>query len=131
MGDRKDQIRKFQNFSNAMMIGTSTVSSLISSIQFLDEIGLQWNWTGSPVGNFQVLVSADFDPNENIAGNWIPILFTYYTGSALVTSTQIPTTMGSPYYIDLPLLSAPYIQVTYTNTSGSGTLNGFLTAKAI
>jgi hypothetical protein len=113
------------------MSGTSTITSLITSIQFLDDIGLELVWSGNPVGNFQVLVSADYDPNENITGNWVPILFTYWTGSAFVTDYNIPTDMGSPYYIDMSLLSAPFIKVTYTNTTGSGTLNGFLTAKAI
>lgn len=131
MSDRHNQIRKCQNFTNAVMSGTSTVTSLTTSIQFLDDIGLEWVWSGSPVGNFQVLISADYDPNENIAGNWVPLLFTYWNGASFVTSYNLPTSLGSPYYIDLALLSAPYIQVTYTNTSGSGTLNGFLTAKAL
>jgi hypothetical protein len=129
MSDRHNQIRKTQNFTNASM--STSPTSLITSIQFLDNIGLEWIWSGSPVGNFQVQVSADYDPNESIAGNWIPILFTYYNGSAFVTSYDIPTTMLSPYYLDLSPLSAPWIKVVYTNTSGSGTLNGFLTAKAL
>lgn len=129
MSDRHNQIKKTQTFTNAVM--SSSPSSLITSIQFLDNIGYQLEWTGSPVGNFQVLISADYDPNQDIAGQWIPLLFTYYNGSAFITSYDIPTSMGSPYYIDLSFLSAPYLQVTYTNTSGSGTLNGFLTAKAL
>jgi hypothetical protein len=131
MSDRHDQIRKAQTITNGVMAGTSTISSLITSIQFLDNIGLEFVWSGSPVGNFQVLISADYDPNQNIAGNWVPLLFTYWNGSSFVTSYLLPTSLGSPYYLDLALLSAPWIQVTYTNISGSGTLNTFLTAKAI
>jgi hypothetical protein len=129
MSDRHNQIRKYQNFDNAVMSGSP--ASLISSIQFLDNIGIELIWSGSPIGNFQVLISADHDPNENIVGNWVPLLFTYWNGSSFVTSYLLPTTLASPYYIDLALLSAPYIQVTYANNSGSGILNGFLTAKAI
>lgn len=131
MGDRHNQIRKTQTITNGSMIGTSTLTSLITNIQFLDNIGLEWIWSGTPVGNFQVLVSADYDPNENIAGNWVPLLFTYWNGSSFVTSYLIPTSLLSPYYLDLALLSAPWMQITYTNTSGSGTLNTFLTAKAV
>jgi hypothetical protein len=114
------------------MSGTSTITSTPpSNIQFLDDIGIQLNWSGSPVGNFQIQVSADYDPNEGIAGAWIPILFTYWNGASFITDINVPTTMGSPYYFDLTLLSAPYLQVVYTNTSGMGTLNGFITAKAL
>jgi hypothetical protein len=132
MGDRHNQIRKYQFFTNASMSGTSTITSTPpSNIQFLDDIGIQLNWSGSPVGNFQIQVSADYDPNEGIAGAWVPILFTYWNGASFITDINVPTTMGSPYYFDLTLLSAPYLQVVYTNTSGMGTLNGFITAKAL
>jgi hypothetical protein len=128
---RHDQIRKFQNFTGGSMTGTSVITSIQSSIQFVDDIGIELVWTGSPVGNFQVQVSADYDPNQEIAGSWIPLLFTYWNGTLFVTSYSIPTSLASPYYIDIPLTSAPWIRVQYTNTSGTGTLNSFLTAKAV
>lgn len=128
---RHNQIKKFPNIVNGVMSGTSMIPSVISSVQFLDNIGLQFVWSGSPVGNFSVLISADYDPVTNNAGNWIPIILTFWNGSGFTTSAQIPTGLGSPYYLDLSLLSAPWIQVQYTNISGSGTLNAFLTAKAI
>lgn len=131
MSDRHNQIRKFQNFTNASMSGTNVIFSLTSSIQFVDNIGLEWVWSGSPVGTFQVQTSADYDPNVEIAGNWVPFLFTYWNGAAFVTSYDIPTSLASPYYLDLELTSAPWIRVQYTNASSSGTLNGFLTAKAV
>lgn len=129
MGDRHNQIRKAHTLTQGVM--SSSPTSDITNIQFLDNIGLEWVWSGSPVGNFQVQISADYDPNEKVAGNWVPLLFTYWNGSAFVTDYNIPTTMGSPYYIDLTLLSAPWLKVIYSNTSGSGTLNEFLTAKAL
>jgi hypothetical protein len=129
MGDRHNQIRKTQTMTNGVM--SSSPTSLITSIQFLDDIGLQLQWSGSPVGNFEVQISADYDPNQDIAGTWVPIVFTYWNGTSFVTSQDVPTTMGSPYYFDLDLLSAPYLKVVYNNTSGTGTLNIFLTAKAL
>lgn len=131
MSSRKDQIRKFQNFTNASMTGTSVLTSITSSVQFLDNIGLQWQWSGSPVGNFQVQTSIDYDPNEDIAGTWPPLLFTYWDGAAFVTSYNVPTSLGSPFYLDIDVTSIPWLRVVYTNSSSSGTLNGFLTAKAI
>lgn len=117
------------------MTGTAAITSPVTNIAYLDDIGIQFNWTGSPVGGFQVQVSADYaqDNNGNVtnAGNWVPLTFTYFNGTSNVTATSIPTSVGSPIYIDLALLSAPWIRAVYTNVSGSGTLNAFITAKAI
>lgn len=128
---RHDQIRKFQNFTNTLMSGTNVITSLQSSVEFVDNVGLELVWTGTPVGNFQVQVSADYAPNEKIAGNWVPLLFTYWNGTVFVTSYNIPTALLSPYYIDITLTSAPWVRVQYTNISGTGTLNSYLTAKAV
>jgi len=108
---------------------TGNLTSAITNIQFLDNIGIQLNFTGSPVGYFQVQVSIDYaqDNQGNVtnAGNWTPLYFTQ------ITSTNVPTSSGSPIYLDLSELSAPWIQVTYTATSGSGTLNAFISCKEI
>lgn len=114
---------------------TTSITSPATSIQFLDDIGAQFNWTGAPVGTFSVQISADYaqDSEGNIQnpGNWISIIFTYWNGTIFVTSNSIPTTVGSPIYLDLALLSAPWIRFVYTSVSGSGTLNSFITAKSV
>lgn len=137
MSTRKTNLLKYHNITAGAMTGTSAVTSTVTSIKFLDDVGIQFNWTGSPVGNFQIQVSADHEqddsspPNVTVAGNWVPLLFTYWTGSAFVTAYNIPTSLGSPIYMDLTLLSSPWIRVVYTNTSGSGTLDAFITAKQV
>lgn len=134
MAGRKSNIKQFQNITNGDMSQASVISS-VTDIQFLDNIGIQLNWTGAPVGNFAIQVSADHNQDMNgnvvVAGNWSPILVTYWTGSASATGVSIPTTVGSPIYVDLNQLSSPYIRVVYTRTSGTGTLNSFITAKEV
>lgn len=127
---RHNQIKNFPNFISASMSGTNTILSAISNIQFVDNIGFQWYWSGAATGYFQVQVSADYDPNTNNSGHWVPVTVSYWNGTNQITSTQIPTTLGSPYFLQLTWQSAPWIQVSYTNQAGSGTLNGSLTAKA-
>ena len=112
------------------------LTSQVTTIQFLDNLGLQLDWTGSPVGSFQVQVSADYsqDIMGNVlnAGNWSPIILEYIpTGGTLTIATSIPTPVGSPIYVDLNQTSAPYIRVVYTSSSGTGTLNAYITAKEI
>lgn len=133
MSGRKNNLLKFANIVNASM--ASNVISAVTSIAFLDNIGLQLNFSGSPVGSFQAQVSADYaqDDYGNVtnAGTWIAVLLTYYNGTTVVQSTSVPTTQGSPIYLDLNQLSAPYLRVVYTAGSGSGTLNALITAKML
>lgn len=134
---RKNQLLAFQAIKPTTnnMTGTATITSSVTDIRFLDDIGYQFNWTGGAVGAFQIQVSADYaqDINGNVTntGNWTPLIFTYWNGTAFVTSNSIPTTQGSPYYVDLSLLSAPWIRCQYTNASSTGTLTATITAKEI
>ena len=114
---------------------SGSLTSAVTDIQFLDDVGYQFDFTGSPTGTFSVEVSANYsqDYNGNVqnAGTWIPLTLTYWNGSAFVTGTTIPTSVGTPIYLDLALLSAPYIKAIYTAGSGSGTLTATITAKMI
>lgn len=124
MSSSKQSLKKFRTITDGSM-ASATVTSLATDIRYLDNIGLQLNWSGSPVGTFAVQVSADYEQDQfgNVvaAGNWIP----------LTLSPSPSTAAGSPIYIDLTQLSAPWIRVVYTKTSGSGTLNAYIVAKGL
>ncbi len=117
------------------MTGTAVITSAVTCIQWLDNIGIQLNWTSSPVGTFQVQVSADHAQDENgnvtVAGNWTPIVLNYLLSGSMTQSTTIPTSVGSPIYLDLNQLSAPWIRTVYTNASSTGTLSAFITGKVV
>jgi hypothetical protein len=117
------------------MTGTGVITSPVTCIQWLDNIGVQFNFSGSPVGTFQVQVSADYsqDAQGNVTnpGNWAAVPLTYLLTGASTTATTVPTSVGSPIYLDLNQLSAPWVRVVYTNASGTGTLNAFITAKQL
>jgi len=103
----------------------SSITSSVTNIQRLDNIGIQFNWSGAPVGDFAVQISADYaqDTEGNVtnAGNWTPITL----------SPSPATSSGSPIYIDMFQLSAPWLRVVYTRTSGSGTLQATIVGKMI
>lgn len=125
MSGRKNALLKFQSITNGDMSQPS-ITSAVSSIEFLDDIGIQFVFTGTPTGTFFVQVSADYaqDSLGNVtnAGNWIDIPF---------SETPIAAGSASSVYCDIQQMSAPWIRATYNRTSGSGTLNAFLTAKMI
>lgn len=118
---RKNNLRQFQNIVNGDMSQASITSS-VTNLEFLDNIGVQLNFTGSPTGSIAIQVSADYvqDVNGRVLnpGHW-------------VTIASASTSGGSPIYFDIQMTSAPWMRVVYTKSSGSGTLNGFITAKMV
>lgn len=130
MADRHNQLRQFQCFTNAVM-GPGTINSLPTDIQFLDDIGVHLSWTGTNTGNFQVQVCMDYDPNTHNLGTWTGIIFTFFQSGAWVTSKNITANQPSPFYFDIPLLSAPWLRIIYAGTAGSGVLNAYVTGKGI
>ncbi len=110
MSGRKNNLLKFKTMSAGDMSQASLIS-LITNIQWLDNIGIQFNFTGSPTGDFHVEVSADYaqDNQGNVtnAGLWVPI-----------TLSPAPTASGSAgqIYINITEISAPWIRQTYNST---------------
>lgn len=97
----------------------ASLTSIVPPIQWEDNVGLQLVWTGSPVGTFAVQVSLD-------QINWATIPASAFNGTY-----PVPGTTTSPGYLDLNQLSASYIRVVYTRTSGTGTLNVLMAAKGV
>lgn len=108
------------------MTGTSVITSAVTGIQYLDNIGIQLNWTGTPNGGAVVQVSADYarDSLGNVtnAGNW---------NTLSVSANAAPAGSASSFYYDITQVSAPWIRLVYTNTSSTGTLNAFICGKAV
>lgn len=111
------------------LVDSQSMASSITSdpieIKYMDNVGVQLQWTGSPVGTLSVQVSADFkaDTNGNVLnpGQW--------TDLPLSPPPQIIN--GPPIYVDINQISSPYLRVKYTATSGSGVLDAFVFAKMV
>lgn len=102
---------------------TGNITSNAVNIQFLDNVGIQLNFTGTPTGTFAIQVSADFlqfNGNVQNAGNWITLPI-----------TAVAAGVANQIYLDINQLSAPYIRVAYTFGSSAGTLDAYVTAKAV
>lgn len=134
MSGRKSNLRLFKALVDGDM-SQATLTSTVSCIQWLDNICYEFVWTGSPVGVLSVEVSANHAQDElgnvTVLGDWVPLTFSYWNGSTFVTDFSIPTSVGSPVFLDLALLSAPWIRAKYTKTSGTGVLQAFISAKQV
>ena len=105
---------------------SGNITSDPTNIQFLDNVSMQLNFTGTPTGTFTVQGSLDYQQTSPFAkaaiGNWIDITLPT-TPAAAGSANQI--------LIDMNQLSFPWIRVKYTASSGSGTLNAYISAKAV
>lgn len=108
---RKLVLRKHQVVSSGDM--SADVTSDTTNIEHLDNIAYQLVWTGTPTGTFAVEGTVD-------GSTWAaldlsdPILASGSADDALIVLS------------DLSFVS---IRVKYTRTSGTGTLNVFISGK--
>ncbi len=112
-GNSKNFLPVFSIVTNASMATPVTSSS--TDIRYLDNIGIEATFTGTPTGTFSVNVSVD-------QVNWVPLTF---------SATPVASGTAGSVYMDVNQTSAPYIQLTYTPTSGTGTLNAKIVGKAV
>ncbi len=107
---------------NAGDMSSATLTSAVTDIRYLDNVCIQCIATGAPVGRFDVQASADYAISSTGAvvstGNWV----TMDTASIVAADDVL---------FDLNQLSFPFIRLLYTKTSGTGTLNAYITAKAV
>lgn len=129
-GNSKNTLSNFKIVSAGDQSQT-TVTSSVTNIQYLDDIGIQVNiLTGTASGTFDVQISGDHkevNGNVTVAGTWNK-LGTPYT--ATLTSGVFSDSTASVYF-DLFGLSASYIRLLYTKSSGTGTFDAFIVGKSI
>jgi len=121
---RKDTLVNYQMFGTSGCDMSATTTSSVTNVNLMDNLGIILNWTGasSPVGVVTFEVSNDYNANTGNAGTWQALNF----GSTISIS-------GSSGTHDVSINQLPYsnIRAKYTRTSGSGTLNCYLTVKQI
>jgi hypothetical protein len=121
---RKNILPKFKNITAGDM--SANVTSAVTNIQYVDNVGIELSWTGTPTGTFTVEVSVSYeqDSQGNVinAGSW----------NAL-TLNPTPTASGSAgsFYISLNQIEAPWVRVRYIRTSGTGVLTSYICTKEI
>lgn len=105
---------------------SSDIISTPTNIQWLDNVGVQLMFTGTPTGNFFIDLSLDYNPPGNSqpfnAGTWTAIAFTGQPAASGV---------DGDIYLDLNQMSSPYLRVRYVRASGTGVLNGYVTSKEV
>lgn len=110
----KDNLAPYKTITNGDM-SAATLTSTPTNIINKDNVAIALVWTGSPVGTFAVNVSQD-------KTTWIPLT---------LSTTPVASGSAGSIGLDLNQLAFPHIQVVYTKTSGTGTLNCTISAKQV
>jgi len=113
MSGRKSQLPPYPVISAGDM--SMNITGPVTNIQYLDNVGLQLVFTGTPTGTFFVDLSLD-------QTNWTPITF---------SASPVASGSAGNIYLDMNQLSAPYIRVRYVASSGAGSLNAMITSKQV
>ena len=110
---------------NGVPVAT-TVTSTPVHIMYLDNVGIQFVWTGTPTCTINVLVSNRTTPGSNpptpVSGS-----FTALT----LTGLSNPAGSAGSFWIDLNQLGAEWVEAQYASCSSTGTLSAFLSAKGV
>ena len=124
MASTKNVLKRSQTITQGDMSGT--ITSPVTVVQFLDNISIQLNFTGTPDGTFEVQVSDDYLAdgfgNVLVPGTWIALP---------LTGTPIAAGVADQIMIDLNQLPMPNVRVVYTPTASTGLLDMYITGKEI
>ena len=108
------RFNQFNQFTAKAVSGTTVYTSNYTDINQMHNLGLDVTFVGSMVGTFTVNCCND-------AVNFKPLTFN--------PGLTQPSGSNLSYLIDLNQIPWRYINVSYTNASGSGTLNCIMTSK--
>jgi len=117
MSGRKNILQPYAIIADGDM--SNDLVSEPTNVQYLDRLAIQLIWTDSPVGDFAVETSLNYNPLLN-AGDWTAYSF---------SPSPAATGAADSIFIDLTVTSAPYLRVSYTATSGAGTLQAYISGK--
>ena len=123
----KTFIKPFKVLSSGDM-SQASLTSAITAVQMVDNISYQFVFTGTPTGTFTIQVSADYAPGTG--PNSEPINPGHWDTLPITPALLALGTDGS-IFVDLNQMGCPWIRAVYTKTSGTGTVDMFITAKAI
>lgn len=124
MSGRKGTLNNFKIVDAGDISGD--VTSAVTNIQFMDNIGIQMNFEGDAEGTFYVQISADYQQNAQgvvtNAGNWVNLV---------LDPVPAATGSGGNIFVDMTQLSAPWIRLFYEADTGTGSLDAFIVGKMI
>ncbi len=97
-----------------VMASTNVVYTNILDVTTMDNLGLEFTWTGTPTGTIEIMGS--------VSG----AVFYALTFNPVLAQ---PAGSASGYLVDLAGYPFPYLMIKYTNVSGAGSITTWICGK--
>jgi hypothetical protein len=124
VGSTKNVLKRSQTIIQGDM--SADITSPVTVVQYLDNISIQLNFTGTPTGTFAVQVSNDYLTDGfgvvTNAGLWVDLP---------LTGSPVASGAADQIMIDINQIPMPNVRVVYTRTGGTGALDMYITGKGI
>lgn len=121
MSGRKNIVEPYQTLVDGDMTG-NLVSS-VTGASYQDNIGLQIQWTSAnAIGYISIQASINYNPVTS-SGDFYELTFD--------PVLQQPNSDSDGYLVNLNQLPFNFYRVNYVATSGTGTLNVWVTSKEV
>lgn len=122
----KNVAKTFRSISSlSVSTADTTFTSSASTVAYLDNVAIQFNWSGEISGSFLIQGSVDYNPGLPQTGQFQNGAWNTYTLSATPT-----TSSGSSYLVNMQGLAVPYMRVQYLHSSGTGVVSAYVFSKS-
>jgi|694.fasta_scaffold08687_20 hypothetical protein len=124
MSGSRSRLVSAQIITDGTMTGTTVITSSEIDVTQSEIAAIELVWSGTPTGTFQIQAAVQVLGGGAAGG----------TGAGVTWQNIIspaPTAAGAAgsHLINLSDFGFSKLRVTYTNASGTGTLNSFITVK--
>lgn len=121
----------FQIFNAVAVSGTQVVTSSVTNVLYRDSVALQFSYSGNCTGNFDVQSSIDYGQGQPQSTGLSEQQFTG-TWTSLNLSPAASISSGSTnILVNTNQLGFAALRTVYTNSSGTGTITGWTSAKSL
>jgi hypothetical protein len=102
------------------MTGTATQTAGPTDVRNYTQVAIHLIWTGTPNGTFSVQGSNNHNQQDPSSDDWVSLPL-----------SPAPTAAGSASsaMVNVSGLGFPWLRVSYTNTSGTGTFSCYVFGK--
>lgn len=119
---RKDSL----NYNVKQLIGNALTANVDNfndptEVQLMDNIGIILNWTGTPVGEFEIYVS-NKEQKPSVAADYVKLDF----GATIAINNA-----QSSHLIYINQIPYKWIAIKYVFTSGNGTLEAIMNNRMV
>ena len=124
MSSRKSNLPAYRVLASVSM--ASSIISSVTNIFYLDNVGAQLVFSGTPFGSVSFESSIDYfeDTQRQVlnVGNWVPVP---------VSPSPVINGVAGTIIANMNQLAEPWVRIKFTSSTGNGVLTAYITGKMV